>query len=59
MAQKLLDFVENIHEVKSIRVMTGTENTPAISFYLKNGFYKVQEVKIDEDLTLSSFRKYI
>jgi ribosomal protein S18 acetylase RimI-like enzyme len=58
-AQKLLDFVENMYEVKSIRVMTGSKNTPAINFYLKNDFYKLQEVKIDEYLTLSYFRKYM
>ncbi|WP_311596634.1 GNAT family N-acetyltransferase [Priestia endophytica] len=58
-AQKLLDFVENMYEVKSIRVMTGSKNTPAINFYIKNDFYKIREVKIDEYLTLSYFRKYM
>ena len=58
-AQKLLDFVETIEGVKSMRVTTGAKNTPAINFYSKNGFRKLQEVKVDEHLTLSSFRKYI
>ncbi|MED4238197.1 GNAT family N-acetyltransferase [Priestia megaterium] len=58
-AQKLLDFVETIEGVKSMRATTGAKNTPAINFYLKNGFRKLQEVKVDEHLTLSSFRKYI
>ena len=58
-AQKLLDFVEMIEGVKSMRVTTGAKNKPAINFYSKNGFRKLQEVKVDEHLTLSSFRKYI
>ena len=58
-AQKLLDFVEMIEGVKSMRVTTGAKNKPAINFYLKNGFRKLQEVKVDEHLILSSFRKHI
>ncbi|SFH63898.1 Acetyltransferase (GNAT) family protein [Priestia megaterium] len=58
-AQKLLSFVETIEGVKSIIVTTGAKNTPAINFYLKNGFRKLQEVKVDEHLILSSFRKHI
>ncbi|MBD8114864.1 GNAT family N-acetyltransferase [Priestia megaterium] len=58
-AQKLLDFVETIEGVKSMRTTTGAKNTPAVNFYLKNGFFKLQEVEIDAHLTLSSFRKYL
>jgi ribosomal protein S18 acetylase RimI-like enzyme len=58
-AQKLLDFVETIEGIKSMRTTTGAKNTPAVNFYLKNGFFKLQEVRIDEHLTLSSFRKHL
>lgn len=56
-AQKLLDFVINNYEVKKIKVATGSKNTPAVSFYIKNGFENIREVKVNENLSLTFFEK--
>lgn len=56
-AQKLLDFVINNYQVKKIKVATGSKNTPAVSFYLKNGFEIIKEVKVNENLSLTFFEK--
>jgi ribosomal protein S18 acetylase RimI-like enzyme len=40
-AEVLLAFVEsNIEDFETTIVSTGSKNTPAVTFYLKNGFYK-------------------
>ena len=56
-AQKLLNFVTNNYEVKKIKVATGSKNTPAVSFYIKNGFENIKEVTVNENLSLSFFEK--
>jgi len=57
-AQKLLDFVENNVEKDGIIIVsTGTKNIPAVSFYLKNGFLKIEEKRVAENLSLTTFIK--
>lgn len=57
-ANKLLNFIEvEIDDFETIVVSTGAENTPAVNFYLKNGFLKTGETKITDRLSLSSFTK--
>ncbi|QED49315.1 GNAT family N-acetyltransferase [Cytobacillus dafuensis] len=60
-AQRLLDFVEfNIEckeEIEIIKVSTGFKNAPAVSLYIKNGFHKVDEVRVNEQLSLTFFEK--
>ncbi|KQL33649.1 GNAT family N-acetyltransferase [Psychrobacillus sp. FJAT-21963] len=56
-AQKLLNFVTNNYEVKKIKVATGSKNTPAVSFYIKNGFENIKEVTVNENLSLTFFEK--
>lgn len=59
-AKKLLDFVESDKgEFGTIIVSTGTKNTPAVDFYLKNGFSKTGEKRVTERLSLTSFKKKI
>ncbi len=59
-AKKLLNFIENnIAGIDSIIVSTGSKNEPAINFYEKNGFCKTEESKINERLSITSFRKVI
>lgn len=59
-AKKLLDFVgSNQGKLETIIVSTGTKNTPAVNFYLKNGFSKTGEKRVTERLSLTSFKKEI
>ena len=59
-AKMLLDFIENdIERFETIIVSTGSKNTPAVTFYLKNGFSKTEEVRISERLSLTYFKKEI
>lgn len=59
-AKKLLKFVEgNKDKSATIIVSTGTKNTPAIDFYLKMGFSKMEEKSVSEGLSLTSFKKEI
>lgn len=59
-AQRLLGFVEeHVGESEVIIVSTGTKNLPAVSFYLKNGFLKIEEKKVSEHLSLTTFIKKI
>jgi ribosomal protein S18 acetylase RimI-like enzyme len=55
-AQCLMDFVTD--GVSELTVSTASKNTPAINFYKKNGFYKLNDVRVDEQLSLSFFRKH-
>ncbi|MDF2066576.1 GNAT family N-acetyltransferase [Bacillus sp. Cr_A10] len=57
MAQKLLNFVTNNYKIKKIKVATGSKNTPAVSFYIKNGFENIKEVTVNENLSLTFFEK--
>ena len=59
-AKMLLDFIEsNMEGFETIIVSTGSKNAPAVTFYLKNGFSKVEETRVTERLTLASFKKEI
>lgn len=59
-AKILLDFIENDNKgLETIIVSTGSKNTPAVTFYLKNGFSKTEEISITERLSLTSFKKEI
>lgn len=59
-AKMLLDFIENDNEgFETIIVSTGSKNTPAVTFYLKNGFSKTEEISITERLSITSFKKEI
>jgi len=57
-AKVLLDFIENDNEgFETIIVSTGSKNTPGVTFYLKNGFSKTEEISITERLSITSFKK--
>ena len=56
-AQLLLNFIETKFEVETIKVATGSKNTPAVSFYKKNGFQNIQEIIVNEQLSLTFFEK--
>jgi ribosomal protein S18 acetylase RimI-like enzyme len=56
-AQLLLNFIETKFEVETIKVATGSKNTPAVSFYKKNGFQNIKEVIVNEQLSLTFFEK--
>ncbi|AST94368.1 GNAT family N-acetyltransferase [Sutcliffiella cohnii] len=56
-ASKLLTYIYDLDNIEGIVVSTATLNTPAITFYEKHGFYKEKEEKINEQLSLSFFRK--
>nr|WP_308425588.1 hypothetical protein [Oceanobacillus indicireducens] len=58
MAKKLLNFIEvELEKFETIVVSTGTQNAPAVAFYLKNGFLKTGETQITEFLSLTTFKK--
>ncbi|MDQ0232648.1 ribosomal protein S18 acetylase RimI-like enzyme [Metabacillus malikii] len=56
-AQELFDFLEGHVDSSLVKVATGSKNTPAVRFYLKNGFVVVREVTVNERLSLSFFEK--
>ncbi|MCM3707287.1 MULTISPECIES: GNAT family N-acetyltransferase [Cytobacillus] len=58
-AQKLLNFIEGRQMIKKCIVTTGTKNTHAVTFYLKNGFREVEKIYINELLTITAFEKYL
>lgn len=55
--QQLLDYILRQFEGQPIKVATGSRNTPAIRFYLKNGFHMIKEVKVDKTLSLTYFER--
>ncbi|WP_216827629.1 GNAT family N-acetyltransferase [Alkalihalobacterium elongatum] len=59
-AQALLTYLEeyepSIHEWI---VSTGTSNTPAILLYKRNGFQVLNEVKVNEKLSITNFKKFV
>ncbi|MEH7380202.1 GNAT family N-acetyltransferase [Bacillus sp. JJ1533] len=57
--KSLLNFIEAKFKVDTLKVATGSKNTPAINFYKKNGFQQIKEVKVNEQLTLSYFEKLL
>ncbi len=59
-AKMLLDFIEsNLEDIENIIVSTGSKNIPALNFYKKNGFTKIGETRVNERLSLTSFKKII
>ena len=59
-AKKLLDFIEiELGSFEAIVVSTGTKNEPAVSFYVRNGFFKIEEIMITEHLSLTTFKKQL
>ena len=56
-AQLLLNFIESKFEVETIKVATGSKNTPAVNFYKKNGFENIKEITVNERLSLTFFEK--
>ena len=56
-AQMLLNFIETKFHGETIKVATGSKNIPAVSFYKKNGFQNIKEVKVNEQLSLTFFEK--
>ena len=59
-AKKLLSFIEvELGSFEAIVVSTGTKNEPAVSFYLRNGFLKIEETMITECLSLTTFKKQL
>ncbi|MEH7225287.1 GNAT family N-acetyltransferase [Bacillus sp. JJ1566] len=56
-AQMLLHYIESKYGANTIKVATGTKNIPAIHFYQKNGFEKVKEVLVDQQLSITYFIK--
>ena len=56
-AQKLLTFIEGKYNKKTFIVATGSKNTPAVTFYKKNGFQITKEIKVNEHLSLTYFEK--
>ena len=57
-AQQLLAFLETKYEeIETIIVATGSKNTPAINFYLRNGFTIRGDVKVIDGLYMTSFAK--
>ncbi|WP_338754535.1 GNAT family N-acetyltransferase [Bacillus sp. FJAT-52991] len=56
-AEKLLNIIEKKQEVEKVIVSTGSKNTPAVQFYLKHGFQVVEEIKVNEHLSLTRFEK--
>lgn len=59
-AKKLLNFIEvELEKFETIVVSTGTQNAPAVAFYLKNGFLKTGETQATEFLSLTTFKKQL
>lgn len=59
-AKQLLNFVmKEIQDIHTIIVSTGSKNSPAVLFYLKNGFMNIGEIQITEGLTITKFQKNI
>jgi ribosomal protein S18 acetylase RimI-like enzyme len=58
-AQSLLSYAERQEGIKRINVSTGSKNTPAVRFYEKNGFQKVKEVIVNEQISLTFFEKNV
>lgn len=59
-AQMLLNFAENSEKgIDKVIVSTGSKNKPAVHFYEMNGFCKTSETVVAENLSLTSFVKYI
>ncbi|CAG9620173.1 GNAT family N-acetyltransferase [Sutcliffiella rhizosphaerae] len=56
-ASQLLTFVLTNYPAKTTKVATAVKNTPAVMFYESNGFQKVREVFIHDQLSLVHFER--
>ncbi|MDE5415641.1 GNAT family N-acetyltransferase [Alkalihalobacterium chitinilyticum] len=57
-AQALLTHLEECEATfREWIVSTGTGNTPAINFYKRNGFQVLNEVKVDERLSITNLKR--
>jgi ribosomal protein S18 acetylase RimI-like enzyme len=59
-ANQLLSFIEEqVEGIDTIIVSTGSENKPAVEFYLNRGFSIEKFVQVNEQLSLTCFEKKI
>jgi ribosomal protein S18 acetylase RimI-like enzyme len=59
-ANQLLSFIEEqVEGIDTIIVSTGSENKPAVEFYLNKGFTIEKLVQVNEYLSLTCFEKKI
>ncbi|MFH5779308.1 GNAT family N-acetyltransferase [Heyndrickxia oleronia] len=58
-AQHLLDHILRSKDYVAMKVSTGSKNTPAVQLYYKNGFQKIEEIVVDESLSISCFEKQL
>ncbi|WP_232311223.1 GNAT family N-acetyltransferase [Robertmurraya korlensis] len=59
-ANQLLSFIEEqVEGIDTIIVSTGSENKPAVEFYLNKGFTIEKLVQVNEQLSLTCFEKKI
>lgn len=59
-ASSLIRFVETFdRNIYEILVATAANNTPAVKFYLKNGYVETGKHHISDQLSLSVFKKII
>ena len=56
-AESLLTYINSKDDIELIKVATGSKNTPAVNFYRKNGFFPIEEVCINDQLSLTYFEK--
>jgi len=57
-AKLLLDTIQTIYQdFETITVSTGSKNVPAINFYKKSGFIKVNEILVDHGLSITNLEK--
>ncbi|KAB2330686.1 GNAT family N-acetyltransferase [Bacillus mesophilum] len=57
-AGDLLSFIEIYMEnIDAICVSTASKNVPAVQFYIKSGFSRLEEIRVNEQLSLTSFKK--
>ncbi|WNF38228.1 GNAT family N-acetyltransferase [Bacillaceae bacterium IKA-2] len=58
-AKRLLDSIESMEGIETIKVTTGSKNTPAVNFYEGSGFNRGGEIILNERLSLTSFIKKV
>lgn len=59
-ANNLISFIQEYNsDINKIIVSTGKDNKPAIELYIKNGFVKLKDLKINDSLIISCFEKKI
>jgi ribosomal protein S18 acetylase RimI-like enzyme len=56
-ARNLLTFIISKDGIELIKVATGSKNSPAINLYRKNGFFPIEEVRVNDQLSLTYFEK--